>query len=47
MFSAMYKDDRTSFDQDAASWGIGYTVANNTESGTGNSGYNLGIRHTF
>jgi predicted porin len=72
LFSVMHKDDRTSFDQDASSWGIGYlyslskrtglyaayahinnqngagyTVANNTESGTGNSGYNLGIRHTF
>jgi predicted porin len=72
MFSAMHKDDRTAFDQDASSWGIGYlyalskrtglyaayghinnengagyTVANNTESGTGNSGYNLGMRHTF
>jgi predicted porin len=72
MVSLMHKDDRTSFDQDASSWGIGYlyalskrsglyaayghinnqngagyTVANNTESGTGNSGYNLGIRHTF
>jgi predicted porin len=71
-FSAMHKDDRTSFDQDGDSWGIGYvyalskrsslyaayahinnhkgagyTVANNTEAGTGNTGYNLGIRHTF
>jgi predicted porin len=27
--------------------GAGYTVANNTESGTGNTGYNLGMRHTF
>ena len=27
--------------------GAGYTVANNTESGTGDTGYNLGIRHTF
>jgi predicted porin len=27
--------------------GAGYTVANNTESGTGNTGYNLGIRQTF
>jgi predicted porin len=27
--------------------GAGYTVANNTESGTGNTGYNLGIRHSF
>jgi len=72
MFSVMHKDDRTSFNQDASSWGIGYlyalskrtglyaayahidnrngagyTVANNTESGTGNTGYNLGIRHMF
>jgi predicted porin len=72
MFSAMHKDDRTSFNQDASSWGVGYlyslskrtglyaayahinnqngagyTVANNTESGTGNSGYNLGMRHVF
>jgi predicted porin len=72
IFSAMHKDDRTGFDQDASSWGIGYlydlskrtglyaayahinnhngagyTVANNTESGTGDTGYNLGIRHTF
>ena len=27
--------------------GAGYTVANNTESGTGNKAYNLGLRHTF
>jgi predicted porin len=27
--------------------GAGYTVANNTEAGTGNTGYNLGVRHTF
>lgn len=72
LFSAMHKDDRTSFNQDASAWGIGYlynlskrtslytayghisnkhgagyTVANNTEAGTGNTGYNLGIRHTF
>jgi predicted porin len=72
LFSAMHKNDKTSFNQDASSWGIGYryplskrtdlyaayahinnengagyTVANNTESGTGNTGYNLGIRHTF
>jgi predicted porin len=72
MASVMHKDDRTSFNQDASSWGIGYlyalskrsglyaayahinnrngagyTVANNTESGTGNTGYNLGIRHVF
>ena len=72
MFSVMHKDDRTNFNQDASSWGIGYlydlskrtglyaayahirnrngagyTVNNNTESGSGNTGYNLGIRHTF
>jgi predicted porin len=72
MASIMHKDDRTHFNQDAGSWGVGYlyglsrrtglyaayghirnrngagyTVANNTESGTGNTGYNLGIRHTF
>jgi predicted porin len=72
MASVMHKDDRTSFNQDANAWGIGYlyalskrtglyaayghidnkngagyTVANNTESGTGNTGYNLGIRHVF
>jgi predicted porin len=27
--------------------GAGYTVANNSESGTGNTGYNLGMRHSF
>jgi predicted porin len=27
--------------------GAGYTVANNTEAGSGNTGYNLGLRHTF
>jgi predicted porin len=72
MASVMHKNDKTSFNQDASSWGIGYlyglskrtdlyaayghisnkngagyTVANNTESGTGNTGYNLGLRHTF
>jgi predicted porin len=72
LFSAMHKNDKTAFDQDASSWGIGYlywlsrrtnlyaayghiqnqngagyTVANNTESGSGNTGYNLGLRHTF
>jgi predicted porin len=72
MFSVMHKDDRTTFNQDASSWGLGYayglskrtslyaayahidnrngagyTVANNTEAGSGNTGYNLGIRHTF
>lgn len=72
MFSTQHKDDRTAFNQDATSWGVGYlyplskrtglyaayahidnrngagyTVANNTESGSGSTGYNLGIRHTF
>jgi len=72
MFSTMHKHDRTAFNQDATSWGLGYlyslskrtglyaayahisnkngaayTVANNTEAGTGPTGYNLGIRHTF
>lgn len=72
MVSVMHKDDRTSFDQDASAWGIGYlyglskrtglyaayghvhnrngagyTVNNNTDTGTGNTGYNLGMRHTF
>lgn len=27
--------------------GAGYTVGNNTEAGTGDTAYNLGIRHTF
>lgn len=72
MFSTMHKDDRTAFNQDATSWGLGYlynlskrtglyaayahirnkngaayTVANNTEAGTGPTGYNLGMRHSF
>lgn len=72
MLSAMRKNDRTAFNQDASAWGIGYvyplskrtglyaayghirnrngagyTVANNTEAGSGNTGYNLGLRHTF
>jgi predicted porin len=72
MASIMHKDDRTAFNQDAGSWGVGYlhalskrtgvyaayahirnrngagyTVANNTEPGTGHTGYNLGLRHTF
>jgi predicted porin len=72
MFSTQHKDDRTSFNQDATEWGVGYlyplskrtglyaayahidnkngagyTVGNNTESGTGNTGYNLGVRHTY
>lgn len=72
MASVMRKDDRTSFDQDARSWGIGYlyplsrrsslyaafaridnrngagyTVANNSEAGTGDRAWNLGVRHSF
>jgi predicted porin len=72
MASVMRKDDKTAFNQDARSWGIGYlyalskrtglyaayahirnengagyTVANNTEAGSGNTGYNLGMRHSF
>lgn len=72
MASVMRKDDKTSFNQDASAWGIGYlqplskrtnlytaygriknkngagyTVANNTESGTGDRAFNLGLRHTF
>ena len=68
----MRKDDKTSFNQDARSYGIGYlyelskrstiytvygrtinrngagyTVANNTDAGTGDTAFNLGIRHTF
>ncbi|MDL2354660.1 MAG: porin [Pseudomonadota bacterium] len=70
--SVMRKDDKTSFNQDARAWGVGYlyplskrtnlytaygrihnkngagyTVANNTEAGTGDRAYNLGVRHTF
>ncbi|MDB5906335.1 MAG: porin [Massilia sp.] len=66
------KNDKTSFDQDATGWGVGYlyslskrtvlytvygtidnkngagyTVANNTETGTGDRAFNLGVRHTF
>ncbi len=66
------KNDKTSFNQDARSYGLGYlyplskrttlygafgyidnkngagyTVANNTEAGSGNRAYNLGVRHTF
>jgi len=68
----MRKDDQTSFDQDARSWGVGYlyslskrstiytvyghtvnrngagyTVANNTDAGTGDRAFNMGVRHTF
>jgi predicted porin len=70
--SVMRKDDKTSFNQDARAWGVGYlyplskrtnlyaaygmihnkngagyTVANNTETGTGDRALNLGVRHTF
>jgi predicted porin len=70
--SVMRKDDKTSFNQDARAWGIGYlyplskrtslytvygsidnkngagyTVANNSESGSGDRAFNLGMRHTF
>jgi predicted porin len=70
--SVMRKNDKTSVNQDARAWGVGYlyplskrtnlytaygsidnkngagyTVANNTESGSGDSAFNLGVRHTF
>ena len=70
--AVMRKDDRSAFNQDARSWGVGYTyplskrtslygayaairnrngasytVANNSESGSGNRGMNLGLRHSF
>jgi predicted porin len=70
--SYMRKNDKTFFNQDARSWGIGYqyplskrthayvaygvvnnkngagyTVANNTEAGTGDRAFNLGVRHSF
>jgi GBP family porin len=72
MASHIHKNDRTSFNQDARQWGVGYlyplskrtnfyaayakitnkngagyTVGNNTEAGSGDAAYNLGIRHTF
>jgi predicted porin len=72
MASVMRKNDKTSFNQDANSWGIGYlyplskrtlvyaaygsidnkngagyTVANNTEPGSGDRAFNLGLRHSF
>ena len=72
MASIMHKDDRTGFNQDANTWGIGYvypvskrssmyaafgainnrngagyTVANNSEAGSGDRAYNLGLRHSF
>jgi predicted porin len=70
--SVQHKNDKTSFNQDATGWGVGYlyplskrtnlygaygsinnkngagyTVANNTEAGTGDKAFNLGVRHTF
>lgn len=70
--SYMRKNDKTAFNQDARSWGVGYqyplskrtslytaygsinnkngagyTVANNTEAGSGDRAFNLGVRHTF
>ncbi len=70
--SVMHKDDRTAFNQDANTWGLGYiyplskrtslyasygriynrngagyTVANNSESGSGDKAYSLGMRHNF
>jgi predicted porin len=72
MASVMHKDDRTAFNQDANTWGVGYvhplsrrtslyaaygsisnrngagyTVANNSEPGSGDRAYNLGLRHSF
>jgi predicted porin len=72
MASVMRKDDRTAYNQDASTWGIGYvhpvskrtalyvaygrihnrngagyTVANNSEAGSGDRAYNLGLRHSF
>jgi predicted porin len=72
MASIQHLNDKTRFNQDAASWGVGYlywlskrtglyaayghvnnkngagyTVLNNSESGSGNAGYNLGVRNTF
>jgi predicted porin len=70
--SYQQKDDKTSFNQDAHAWGIGYlyplskrtnlyaaygaidnkngagyTVQNNTETGSGDKAFNLGVRHAF
>ncbi|WP_426189201.1 porin [Massilia sp. DWR3-1-1] len=70
--SLMRKNDKTTFNQDAHSWaigyvypvskrtnfyaaygaisnrnGAGYTVANNTEAGSGDRAFNLGVRHSF
>lgn len=70
--SYIRKDDRTSLNQDASQWALGYTyalskrtslyssyakiknengaaytVGNNTEVGTGDQAFNLGVRHSF
>ena len=70
--SLMRKNDKTAFDQDARSWGLGYlyplskrstlysayarvtnrhgagyTVANNSDAGSGDRAFNLGLRHAF
>lgn len=70
--SYIRKDDRTSFNQDADQWAVGYThalskrttaytsygkisndngaaytVGNNTDVGSGDSAFNVGVRHTF
>jgi predicted porin len=70
--AVMRKDDKTSFNQDARGWGVGYlyplskrttlytaygmidnkngagyTVANNSEPGSGDRAFNLGLRHAF
>jgi predicted porin len=70
--SVMRKNDKTVFNQDSRSWGIGYlyplskrtqlytvygqvhnkngagyTVANNSETGSGDKAFNLGVRHSF
>lgn len=72
MASVMRKDDRTRYQQDARTWGVGYvyplsprtsiytaygsisnrngagyTVANNSEAGSGDRAYNVGVRHQF
>ena len=70
--SYIRKDDKTSLNQDAHQWalgytyalskrtslyscyaridnknGAGYTVGNNTEVGSGDQAFNLGVRHSF
>lgn len=72
MVSYIRKNDRTSFNQNASQWalgytyalsirttlytsyakisnknGAGYTVGSNTETGSGDSAINFGVRHTF